>query len=467
MADILVLYPSVQGSGPASVYPQMYLLNNVYQGSSQACISDLVAPTFAGIATLAVQSRGQIRATWAAATDPTPPIRYEVYIKEATNVGLFNLTNIVAITPNLQYDIFFLPDGSLLQNGATYYVGVRAIDGVSNRDSNVVNMNLISTGVSVDADKYETRGVFSINDNNDFQGTLWILKNSQTGNGATLGVAAYQVYDSAGLPIGGMFENNISANSQGQFIITPIPSLLTEALDHYVVKVSIVMDSAIREDYVPILRKEAEYDIFGVFFLNNDYEADGTFWVSKDEKVVTSGLGLGSWQVYDDDGNAIVGFGGAGITPTAAGIYAIVPFPIPGGTDITRAYSIKCTIPVDGINRSEMIPVQGIRSQYECRAQFSINALNQFQATLWSIQNGELTPNTLLGNASYTVYDVNGTLVAGLSESGLTPDGNGMYHATPVSASLLTDLTHYTVRVEINVAGANRVSYRGFTLLGT
>jgi len=92
--------------------PNILVNNNFYQGTSDACIVDLIPPTFAGINFLDVESRGQIRAGWSAATDPTPPIRYEVYIKASTATGLFNTTNIIAVTPNLQFDIFTLPDRS-------------------------------------------------------------------------------------------------------------------------------------------------------------------------------------------------------------------------------------------------------------------------------------------------------------------------------------------------------------------
>lgn len=73
--------------------------NNFYQGTSSACIVDLTPPTFSGINFLDVESRGQIRAGWSSAVDPTPPVRYEVYIQASTAAGLFSLANIIASTP--------------------------------------------------------------------------------------------------------------------------------------------------------------------------------------------------------------------------------------------------------------------------------------------------------------------------------------------------------------------------------
>jgi hypothetical protein len=72
---------------------------------------------------------------------------YEVYIQEATSVGLFNLSNLTMITRNLQASVFQLPSNVLLQAGITYYVGIRAVDAVGNRDNNIVYLSAVSFGV--------------------------------------------------------------------------------------------------------------------------------------------------------------------------------------------------------------------------------------------------------------------------------------------------------------------------------
>jgi len=125
----------------------IFVSDDFYMSTSQACVVDLTPPTFSGINFLDVESRGQIRAGWSVATDPDTPIRYEIYIKASNSIGLFNTANITAITDKLQFDIFTLPDGSFLVNGITYYVGVRAVDALGNRDANTVSLNVISTGV--------------------------------------------------------------------------------------------------------------------------------------------------------------------------------------------------------------------------------------------------------------------------------------------------------------------------------
>lgn len=448
--------------------PNILISNNFYQGTVEACITDLTPPTFAGIVSAVVQSRGQIRSTWAVATDSTPPIRYEVYIQATTNVGLFNTNNIIAITDKLQYDTFTMPDGTFLVNGTTYYLGVRAIDGVSNRDSNLVSLSVISTGVSVSADVYESEGAFVVNSSNFLQGTLWCLKNSvlATSSNSVMGTAAFQVYDKLGNVVPGMGGTGISADANGQYKITPVASSLAENFEHYMVRTDITVDGQVRTGYSPLVQPAPEYDLNGVFFVDSSNNFDGSFWVSADEKVRTNGLGTGSYQVYDASGNQIVGMSGSGIVADVNGIFKI--------TAVTsllskayESYSVRIVINVDSIDRSELISIQGKVPEYESHAVFSINASNLLQATLWATVDDDVKSGSGLGLANYTIYDSSGVAVVGLTQSGIAADGNGRFIITPVSAALLTDLTHYTAKVGIIVDGVERICYRGFTLLGT
>jgi len=443
--------------------------NNFYHGTTQACIVDLTPPTFAGIQGLAVQSRGQIRASWSAATDATAPIRYEVYIQASTATGLFNVNNIIGITSKLQLDTWTMPDGSFLVNGTTYYVGVRSLDGVSNRDSNTVSLNVISTGVYTGADIYETEGAFAINASNQLQGTLWALKNSvlARSSNAVMGTASYQVYDKAGSAVSGLTESGIAVDSNGQYKITPVSATaLNLTLDHYMIKVSITVDGAIREGYVPLIQEAPKYDISGLFFINETNQFDGTFWVSANEVLKTTGLGTASYQVFDSDGNLVSGMSQTGISADGNGIYKITAISnlltgnYPG-------YSVRVTLVVDSVTRVEMFAIQSELPKHQVKGQFSINALNQLQAMFWLETNTGIVVTSGLGNANYTVYDSNGSSVVGLTQSGISADGNGRFKITPVSASLLTDLTHYNVKIGIVVNGAEKIAYKGFTLLGT
>ena len=441
--------------------------NNFYQGTSQACIVDLTPPTFAGITGLDVESRGQIRSSWSAATDATAPIRYEVYIKASTATGLFNTSNIIAVTPNLQYDIFTLPDGSFLQNGTTYYVGIRAIDGVNNRDSNTVSISVISTGVLTSIDVYETHASWSIDNANQFRITMWADKNESLAispNGV-LGTASYQVYDKLGNAVSGMSGSSITANGQGLFVATPVANLLNEDADHYEVKVTILVDGEARTNIIPLMDEKADYKIDGLFFVNVQNNFDGTFWISKNEVIKTSNLGTASYQVFDDQGNAVVGMSGSGITADVNGIFKISAIASLLSEDYP-GFSVRISITADGVTRTQMISQVSTQTKYKPKAQFSINASNQLQATFW-LESESGVETSALGTANYTVYDVNGVAVAGLSQSGITSDGNGRFQITPVSAILLTDLTHYSVKVGIVAHGVERIAYKGFTLLGT
>ena len=442
----------------------------VYISTSQTCIVDLTPPTFSGITFLDVESRGQIRAGWSAGSDVTLPIRYEVYIQASSASGLFNFTNIIAISPNVTYDIFTLPDGSFLQNGTTYYVGVRAIDGVGNRDNNTASMSVISTGVLTAIDMYEVDGAFSLAPGGNLQGTIWAKKNLElcTPSNVTLGTASYQVYDKNGNTVSGLNQSGIVADSNGQFKITPVASSLSEQLNHYVIKVSIDIDSEVRNDYVPIVQKIPSFKING----NNSFDDNGNFvglfWAEDESHNIVSDpvrLGLGSYDVLDSNGDVVIGFGETGISPNAQGVYVITPVPSVNPDELILSTG-RITIIVDGKNRTTYMPVNIKQISYEVKSVFSINALNQLQATMWVSRDDGLVQLTNLGTANYTVYDKDGIAVVGLTESGLTADASGRYKITPVSATLLTDLTHYTVKVEIIVLGISHIAYKGFTLLG-
>lgn len=443
--------------------------NNFYQGTSQACVIDLTPPTFAGINFLDVESRGQIRAGWSAASDATAPIRYEVYIKASTATGLFSTSNIIAVTPNLQFDIFTLPDGSFLQNGTTYYVGARAIDGVNNRDSNIVALSVISTGVLTSVDVYETKASWSVDDSNQFRITMWANKNNSLANSpsAVLGTASYQVFDRTGTAVVGMSGSGITANSEGLYAAAPVTSLLDEDAAHYQVRVIVNVDGETRSNFIRMEAGSDQFEIDGTGGIDNGNNLIGSFWVTNNEKVVTTDLGTGSYQVYEADGTPIVGFTESGITADGNGFFTITPVPLPSGLSSTEPYIVRYTIMVHGETRSHNVVFDPGTTTYTCRSTFSINALNQLEATFWSTVNDQLTNPLLLGTASYIIYDKTGTAVSGLAQTGITADVNGFFHITPVAATLLTDLTHYTAKLTINIAGTDRVVAKGFSLLGT
>ena len=118
------------------------------QKPSNVGLTDIVAPTFSGISGLVANANGSLTASWAAASDATLPIRYRIYIQAATASGLFSDTNMLPVGSSFtSATIFALRDGTLLQNGVTYFVGVRAVDGVGNVDTNVITRSVASQGV--------------------------------------------------------------------------------------------------------------------------------------------------------------------------------------------------------------------------------------------------------------------------------------------------------------------------------
>lgn len=119
--------------------------------SNGACVDDVTPPTFAGIASLSANANGSLSASWAAATDTATPIRYEIYVQASTAIGLFSTSNIAMITNQLSAGIYSLSDASLLLSGVVYFVGVRSVDSVGNRDSNTASLSEISNGVPDDS----------------------------------------------------------------------------------------------------------------------------------------------------------------------------------------------------------------------------------------------------------------------------------------------------------------------------
>lgn len=100
--------------------------------------------------------------------------------------------------------------------------------------------------------------------------------------------------------------------------------------------------------------------------------------------------------------------------------------------------------------------VQGeVAELYEARAGVSIED-DTFYANFFLVKNG-IQVKAGLGGAEYRVFDRDRNLVAGLSESGLSADGEGLYEITPVSASGLQDLNHYLIEVTISYGGQDRV----------
>jgi hypothetical protein len=349
----------VQGTSLALVWGNQLATGGVKQESSSACIVDLIPPVFGGLGGLTLGSLGQIRAQWLAATDVSNPINYEVYVQASTAVGLFNPINIAYVTTQLQMNIFADSFGNLLQNAVQYYIGVRAVDAVGNRDANTVSLMQLSPGIT-GAVNAAISGIFNIDDLNQLIASFWVTDSQGViNNPARLGTASYVIYDRYGNLVPGMAQSGIVADSEGFFEITPVLSVLD---------------------------------------LDNNF------------------------------------------------------------------YAAKVTIAVDGVPVVYNLPVvhSAVGHQYEPRAIFSINASNQLQGTLWITKDSELYVDAI-GVASYTIYDKDGNSI-GITESGLSPDANGYYEITPVSAAAILDLTHYVVKITILAAGENRVGTVGITL---
>lgn len=129
----------------------MIYSDSMYMPSPTSCVDDLTPPTFAGISSMAPQPGGSILLGWPIATDTeATEIEYEVYFKKGqgiTAAQLFVLANRIVITPKLSFRVFRDELNLLLAAGETYFAGVRSRNDDRVRDTNIVMLSAISSGV--------------------------------------------------------------------------------------------------------------------------------------------------------------------------------------------------------------------------------------------------------------------------------------------------------------------------------
>lgn len=247
-----------------------------------ACLADTTPPTFAGVSASVAQPNGSVLVSWAAGTDTTPPIRYEVYVQASSPTGLFSLSNISQISTGTSAYVYTLNDTSRLQKNVTYYFGVRAVDAVGNRNTNTTSTSAVSTGVldddmatiaaslaatelllaadhvnfqsdhanfqsdisalnSLSESRYAPRGVVAINNANELVIDFWLTRNEEVIT-SLLGAGKFTVYDSVDVTVPGLTQSGISANGNGTYIATPISASALDAFTTYKIKFEIVHD---------------------------------------------------------------------------------------------------------------------------------------------------------------------------------------------------------------------------------
>ena len=357
MSNLLFFEGGVQGTSLGIERPNQLVTGVSFQGTSQACITDLTPPTFSGISFVTRGSLGQLRASWSSASDASLPIRYEVYLKSDTSSDLFNQVNIALVTTQLQADIFSLGNGSLLQSGTTYYVGVRSIDGVGNRDANLVSLSQTSSGI-LGITSAQISGVFAVNTSSELIASFWVTDLEGTINAPSrLGLASYTIYDNSGNIVAGMSQTGIVADSEGFYEITPVPSTLSLDNTYYTVKVTIPVDGINITYNLPVTYPEAGpvYEVCSVFSISAINQLEGSFWVIKNGEKITSSLGAASITVRDRTGAAI-GISQTGIAANAQGLFAMTPALATNILDLNY-YTAEISIIADGVSR---VGVSGI-----------------------------------------------------------------------------------------------------------
>jgi hypothetical protein len=108
---------------------------------------DPSSPTFAGISGLTAEANGSLKVIFSLAAGLNPPLTYRTFIKEGSATGLFDAANLAEVLAASPGYIFNLPNGTLLQKNHTYYVGVRAVNGLGIVETNSVSLSAASQGV--------------------------------------------------------------------------------------------------------------------------------------------------------------------------------------------------------------------------------------------------------------------------------------------------------------------------------
>lgn len=352
MSNQLVAGPIVQGTSFYGPRPNQLVTGGTLQGSAQACVVDLIPPVFAGVTSVTLGTLGQIRAQWSTATDVSNPINYEVYVQANSSFGLFNVVNIAYVTTQLQMNIFADSYGNLLQNAVQYYIGVRAVDAVGNRDTNLVSLMQISPGIT-GAISASISGIFNINDLNQLIASFWVTDSQGVVDSpARLGTASYVIYDRNGNLVPGMAQSGIVADAEGFFEITPVLSVLDLDNNFYAAKVTIAVDGVPLVYNLPVVHSAVghQYEPRAIFSINASNQLQGTLWCSKDGELMGNGtLGSASFTIYDKDNNTI-GITESGITADVNGYYKITPVSASSILDLTH-YVVKITILAAGENR--------------------------------------------------------------------------------------------------------------------
>lgn len=129
-------------------------------------VSNLVAPTFAGIVTAVAQADGSVLVSWAAATGAyLSPAHYQVYISpgSVSAAVLFALPNklepLALGATSLQ--VYVDTNGTTLVAGDTYTFGVRAVSASNISENNtaiqtaVITYNLYSLVASIPSNTWD------------------------------------------------------------------------------------------------------------------------------------------------------------------------------------------------------------------------------------------------------------------------------------------------------------------------
>lgn len=487
----------------------MYFAGPIVQTLPNASVVDLTAPTFAGISGLTANANGSLQASWAAATDPTLPIRYDIYVQAATATGLFNSPNRALGVFGTTKAIFALADGTLLQAGVTYYVGVKAVDGVGNVDGNSASLNAVAVGVpdtslfnlfSTVADQvwnaplglYQAAGTMGFNENliDDIKGTVDGLQASDTDHHvvvpSTLGIpasgsAVYRFYfrnSNDGQPANPAVGPEIQIELADATVLTAWASMTAESTGLFYYDFTVLAADSEAQIVVKVRHKEVAPDPFTIIVAlavrtagsstTDEILAQTTSIKAKTDQIALTGGRVDAVlaaaerddivdRVWDEAQAGHVAAGTTGkrldedMSSRAPALTAVL------NTDLTPARAAKLDlVDVAVSTRATPADVAASVNIYDNLMSTTFDSLTDSQTIIaWATKNGQRVSGT---NCTVTVKDNSGATV--WTATLASPNSDGVFKFTNVNT--LVGSRDYYVVVAITVDAAVRTSQKPF-----
>ena len=425
-----------------------YFDGNFDQTTSGACVIVNTPPTFSGISSLIANSDGSLTASWSAATGvAVNPVKYNIYIASGVVVpaSLFLNSNLLPMSATTTSARLYVDASqTVLIAGQTYTVGVRAVDAVGNEDGNTATVNQAVTynlyqllqatpGLVWDVSKaaHTTSGTFGEAN----QGVVSISRANNLDNLDTTVSSRATQSSVNSIPTNPLLDNDTRLNNLSNLDATVSSRASQSSVNAIPTNPLLTSDSRLNNLDATISSRVATSD-------SRLANLDATISSRASQSSVNS---IPTNPLLDNDSrlnNLDASISSRAVETDLLAVKAKTDQLTFTGGDV-NAYAVNIDQRTHGV--------------------FAINGNNELTGHLW-LTNGGQVITAGLGTASYQVYDNNDSPVAGLGESGISANGNGVFLITPASAVSLDPFINYRVKISI-VQGVDTItSFRGFTI---